>query len=294
MFRPSWIKGNAPHEGLVTTNGAPVPADAVSRDEKGRAVWTRTQACNRCGGQGGSEAWRHTGWTCYQCGGSGRGSDIFGRAYTAEEYAKLEARRAKAAATKASKHAAEQAEARAARDSEMAAFEARYPGLYEAACAVTRAAMVDNPDYTGLDDFAHGHEPVICNSSFIWMLADIIGKAPRLSEAQAGVLQRAVEAHRERTAKAEAAKSAQPLGAIGDRVIVQGTVRVIREREISRYPSIISYWHVIEDSVGRSVVYSGSRFFGEPGEPVHFKATLVEIGEYNDRPQYIVNRPKDI
>lgn len=25
--------------------------------------------CSRCGGRGGSEAWRHTGYNCYQCGG---------------------------------------------------------------------------------------------------------------------------------------------------------------------------------------------------------------------------------
>ncbi|AYK20477.1 hypothetical protein C0073_022335 (plasmid) [Aeromonas veronii] len=29
--------------------------------------------CGRCGGRGGSEAWSHTGWTCYQCGGTGKG-----------------------------------------------------------------------------------------------------------------------------------------------------------------------------------------------------------------------------
>jgi hypothetical protein len=37
-----------------------------------RATVPCTVSCSRCGGAGGSEAWRHTGWTCYQCGGRGK------------------------------------------------------------------------------------------------------------------------------------------------------------------------------------------------------------------------------
>ena len=29
------------------------------------------ETCERCGGAGGAEAWRHTGWTCFECGGHG-------------------------------------------------------------------------------------------------------------------------------------------------------------------------------------------------------------------------------
>ena len=30
----------------------------------------RNENCGRCGGQGGGDQWRHTGWTCYQCHGN--------------------------------------------------------------------------------------------------------------------------------------------------------------------------------------------------------------------------------
>lgn len=30
---------------------------------------TRSEPCSRCGGQGGSQAWAYTGWTCYRCNG---------------------------------------------------------------------------------------------------------------------------------------------------------------------------------------------------------------------------------
>jgi hypothetical protein len=36
---------------------------------KGKPVHIRDRACVRCGGLGGSEKWRHTGWTCLRCGG---------------------------------------------------------------------------------------------------------------------------------------------------------------------------------------------------------------------------------
>ena len=35
-----------------------------------RVTKTERVNCYRCGGRGGSEAWRYTGWTCYRCGGN--------------------------------------------------------------------------------------------------------------------------------------------------------------------------------------------------------------------------------
>lgn len=32
----------------------------------------KPSTCMRCGGQGGHEGWKFTGWTCYRCGGSGK------------------------------------------------------------------------------------------------------------------------------------------------------------------------------------------------------------------------------
>ena len=40
---------------------------------RGRPGFVRVAgACSRCGGAGGAEAWRFTGWTCFRCGGSGQ------------------------------------------------------------------------------------------------------------------------------------------------------------------------------------------------------------------------------
>ena len=56
---------------------------------KGTACFQYEARCGRCGGAGGAEAWKHTGWTCYECGGSGRGGVKSVHLYTAERLAVL-------------------------------------------------------------------------------------------------------------------------------------------------------------------------------------------------------------
>jgi hypothetical protein len=50
--------------------------------------------CDRCGGQGGSQAWAYTGYTCFKCGGTGRMQEKR-VIYTPEHEAKLAAQREK-------------------------------------------------------------------------------------------------------------------------------------------------------------------------------------------------------
>lgn len=48
-------------------------------------------SCHRCGGEGGSKAWAHTGYTCYECSGTGKGKIRTVKVYSAEKLAKLNA-----------------------------------------------------------------------------------------------------------------------------------------------------------------------------------------------------------
>src|SRR5262245_66401315 len=80
---------------------------------KGRAFIIRDRKCGRCGGAGGADKWRHTGWTCFDCGGAGtRGTETV-KLFTAEKPAKLNAAAQHRAAAKAAAARAEAA-ARAA------------------------------------------------------------------------------------------------------------------------------------------------------------------------------------
>ena len=75
-------------------------ATLVKVDKNGSKHWEGIVACDRCAGQGGSEAWRDTGFTCWKCGGTGK---MFAKwiERTPEYEAKLAARRAAKAAARA-------------------------------------------------------------------------------------------------------------------------------------------------------------------------------------------------
>lgn len=65
--------------------------------------------CARCGGAGGADKWAFTGFTCYECGGSGlRSKPVIYKEYTPEHQAKLDAQRAKRQAERQAKFEADQ------------------------------------------------------------------------------------------------------------------------------------------------------------------------------------------
>ena len=81
----------------------------IKIDKNGTKYYEGLIPCDRCGGKGGSESWKFTGWTCYKCNGSGVMNASW-KEYTPEYEAKLNARRL-ARANK--KHEAELEEAKA-------------------------------------------------------------------------------------------------------------------------------------------------------------------------------------
>lgn len=82
----------------------------IKVDKNGTKYWSHGCKCQRCGGLGGSDAWAYTGWTCYECGGSGIGPEIISKEYTPEYEAKLAERRAKRQAKKDEEARAKSAE----------------------------------------------------------------------------------------------------------------------------------------------------------------------------------------
>jgi hypothetical protein len=99
--------------------------------DKDRAYFVQPRICNRCGGAGRSEAWRYTGYTCYDCGGAGTLGPEKIKLYTPEKIEKLNRAQEKAQATRAAKRAKkeakEQAEREAKRETTIAAMRETYP-----------------------------------------------------------------------------------------------------------------------------------------------------------------------
>jgi hypothetical protein len=81
-------------------NRAGEPRQPSYTNEKGVPFHTYTAKCRRCGGLGGGEQWRYTGWTCYECNGTGHGTQATERLYTAEKLVALNATAAKRFAKK--------------------------------------------------------------------------------------------------------------------------------------------------------------------------------------------------
>ena len=89
-------------------------ATLIRTDRNGTKYYEGMVTCPRCGGAGGANQWAYTGWTCYECGGSGK---VFGKwkEYT-PEYADKLSKRAEARRKKYfEEHAEEIAKAEAER-----------------------------------------------------------------------------------------------------------------------------------------------------------------------------------
>lgn len=238
-------------------------------DEKGQPFTTEVCACSRCGGLGGSDRWKHTGYTCFECGGSGRGRTITIKLYTAEQNAKLDASAAKRAAKAAAKTEAKHAEAVATANAIRADFLAVHGALLDSA-----------------RPYAEGND----------FITDIIDKADRwasLSEGQANALRAAVDRAKAR----EAANAASGwVGSVGERVEASMTVVSVSLFERPSFNGFSKETCAIVtmlDDAGNCFVTKGS-FYAEKGDKFRLRATIKEHSEFKGRKQTVLQRAKII
>jgi len=181
------------------------------RDAKGRPFTCHTKRCGRCGGAGGSDAWKFTGWTCFECGGKGTKGLEEQRLFTTDQLTKLNATQAKKLATKTAKEEVKRIAADAAFAARRADFILQHGKLIERA------------------------RPFIGKSAFV---ADIIRKSDlsaTLSERQEIALRDTV-ARFEAQAKADTEAADVPITA--DRIQINGTVVSLKApEEDQRFPA---------------------------------------------------------
>lgn len=222
------------------------------------------RSCSRCGGAGGADKWKHTGWTCYRCGGKCVDPiRLWEVAYTADKLAKLNAANAKRAETRQRKLDAKRAEQEAAADARRAEF------------------MESHNDWISEARKAAGH---------VEFVADILAKAERGAQISAGQIEAVNKAVARERAEAEYKAQARYLGAPGDKITVEGRVlwSDARQGDFGW-----SYFYFIKTPQGL-VSFRGSTSLGRNDDVVRFVATVkaCEQSKRDGSPLTVVARPR--
>jgi hypothetical protein len=266
MTEPAlYHRHGAPYQG---GHGTPTGFDAA----KGCAVIRYIAKCGRCGGAGGSEKWAHTGWTCFDCGGSGKASKITTeKLYTAERLAKLDAsadkRRAKAAAEQAERRRIARASRKAALAPDLDVLRTFWP--------LRHAITIEQREHWG-PDTPHIKKPVH------EILRSIL-KRGEASDRQIEALGKFAEGHTRRIAEERRRRQAQHVGTPGDRLDTK--LRLIRTMA---YPSA---WGEFRISIFRDE--AGNTFKGTGKLPREFYDVIRYARddiEWRPRPEFLAVR----
>lgn len=238
--------------------------------EKVKPYVLRQTKCSRCGGAGGSDKWKHTGWTCFQCGGSRLGPIVTDKLYTAAQLAKMNATREKAQAKKAAERAQAQADREAVKNATREQFKTDNADIF------VRAAKLN-------DEFINT------------MVAQCIERVS-ISPAQVELIVRKI-------AETERKAVASYVGTVGERREFTCTLATFRafDGKFGR-----TYLHIMRDSSGNTIKYMGSAILAQvkydhesesyawdKAETFKFAATVKEHTEYNGEKQTVVTRPKE-
>lgn len=235
----------------------------------GNQVYQYVARCSRCGGMGGSQAWVMTGYTCYDCGGSGNGLLRTERLYTADRLAKLEAAANKRAAKKAAQQAEENRVEQARRDALRGEFMAREAG--------TLKLVTDLAEWT---------------QDAFWrdLHADLVNRVSISENCAAMIVRKHCEIQQRQAAK-EKAKAVGHAGKVGQRIEMRA--RIVQSKFItlvSRFPLVERYLITLETEEGHTLKWWTGRPY-ETGEDFEtMRATVKELGEWQGTPQTTVQR----
>lgn len=235
---------------LFNRDGQRFTGKPTTNDNGALGYFPGSRACPRCGGAGGADKWKFTGWKCFECGGAGKvPSERFIKLYDAAKLAKLNVAQAKRDATRAAKAAA-------AAKAEAERVEREHEGI-KAAHAPILARMA----------------PWAESSTFLAdMAAQVITRARPLS---AGQLEAAERACAKFEAEAARRAAARHVGEVGAKLTLNLTyVRSVDLTQSKWDPLFIIWTFRTED--GSTVVYKG-------GWPKAFDGLEMEtVGEGPD------------
>lgn len=228
-------------ETLFTREGTPFKS--YSFNDKGQPFVQIEQKCSRCGGAGGADKWKFTGWTCYRCGGKCVDpTPLNKRLYTAEQNAKLNAAQAKRDATKAAKRAEAARVEQLRRDAERSEIISAHQSIL-ARIKPHLPEVVDEDERDGAVRFLSE------------MVRQIEVEARALTEKQLAAVERICTRREQEAARIARAEF---IGEIGERREFTLTLGRVFYDEISRFPTIGVYTVYGRTEEGCTVIYKGS------------------------------------
>lgn len=237
-----------------------------------KPLFARRNRCHRCGGLGGSDAWAHTGYTCYECGGSGLGGTVHEKLYTAEENARLDAIAAKKLAKQQEKRNAELARLEAERATRREQFKSDNAEILGKVLDLSRDSTDDF--WSNLyNEWIHVANPLTEKQ-----LAMVNYRHAQLLERQAADKRQAAAGH---------------IGQVGERVKAKARVaRVVELGMTNFYPAKMRYLVALETEAGHALTWFTTTREQEHDDFVDCAFTVKEHGEYKGKPQTIVQRVK--
>lgn len=247
--------------------GTLIAANKVHSIKGESGAYTIPKICHRCGGGGGAEKWRHTGWTCWECSGSKTLGLVNFRVYSSEKLAKLNASQAVRAAKRL-----------------VLAQEKSRKQAQEAAdwWSTILKDEEQKPFWLALQDLA----------TFMPLADSILQKGKQnrgLTEAQKKLV---IKLQQRQEKQNQNLKSNFIGGNPGSRIETEVTCeKIIKIGENQyRWGSYI-YLLLLRDNSGNVLCYKGSPFMDE-GQTFKIKATVKDYQTFNGVKQTVISRPK--
>lgn len=248
--------------------------ERIANTADGRG-YSRRQTCHRCGGLGGSEAWSHTGYTCYECGGTGSGGTVVEKLYTADENARLDAIAAKKAEKAAAKRNAELARLEAERADRRVEFLTTHAEILGKVLELSRASRDGDDFWSNL----YGEWIHVANELSDKQVAMVDGRHAELVARQAAESRQAAAGH---------------VGTAGARIKAAARVTKVIELGLQSFgwPQKMRYLVKLETEAGHALTWFTTTRETEHDDYVPCAFTVKEHGDYQGKPQTVVQRVK--
>lgn len=238
----------------------------------GRALYLEVRFCTRCGGQGRSNQWSHTGYTCFKCGGTGGKHTVMRPCYTQSRLAQIMDLAERKEQARKEKMERERQAAYERRRIEYADWIAD-PELNHAALAWVREYREDKSDF--MQDMAR-------------RLADCWIPTERQYEAMVNSYNRHLELQR----RISESRYLAPVGEKLEPVKVKLT-KLLDWSKHDAYPPIYKYLHEMTTEDNQIILYTGNskQMNYRVGDEFIVTGKVKEHKEFRGQKQTCIERP---